>query len=82
MADPRTSARSALNLRTGLAVFGLLSSLVLGLLALAADAVPLAVVLLVLAGVAAADLAVLARRRADRTRAHRGADHRHDSPFE
>lgn len=59
-------ARSALTLRLVLAAFGLLVCLVAGLLWLAVVTLPQwpGVVLLVLAAVAAVDLAVVARRKA------------------
>jgi hypothetical protein len=58
------SARSALTLRLVLAGFGLVLCLVLGVVALVSDAPrALAVVLLVLAAVALADLVVVARRK-------------------
>lgn len=81
MTSPET-ARSALTLRLVLAGFGLVTSLVLGVLALAAGATVAGYLLVGLAGAAAVDLVVVTRRRRDRARAHQGADHRHDSLFE
>lgn len=61
-------AYSALNLRLVLALFGLVTSLIFGVLVwLAGHPVP-AVILLVLAAVAAVDLIVIQRRRAARRR--------------
>ena len=75
-------ADSALNLRLALAAFGAVACVLLGVLALDVFGVAPAVVLFVLAAVAVVDLVVVQRRRAARTRAHAGADHRHDSLFE
>jgi hypothetical protein len=66
---------SALNLRLALALFGLVVSLVLGVLSVGADLPVLAVIFFVLAGVAAVDLVVVQRRRALRAREEPGARH-------
>lgn len=75
-------ARSALNLRLLLASGGLVMCLLLGILALRAFGAVPAGLLFLLAAVGLLDVVVLLRRRAERSRAHRGADHRHDSLFE
>jgi membrane protein implicated in regulation of membrane protease activity len=75
-------ARSALNLRLALAVGGGVLCLVLGLLVVRALGVLPAVPLFLLAVVAVVDVVVIRRRKAQRSAAHRGADHRHDSLFE
>ncbi|GAA3763175.1 hypothetical protein GCM10022225_56270 [Plantactinospora mayteni] len=59
---------SALNLRLGLALFGLVICVGLGVLAIRAHLVVLAVVLGILALAAAVDLVVVQRRRAARRR--------------
>ncbi|HEX5542634.1 MAG TPA: DUF6343 family protein [Micromonospora sp.] len=59
---------SALNLRLLFALFGLVTCLVLGVLAARADLVVLAVVFGVLAAVAVIDLVVVQRRRQARRR--------------
>ncbi|MEQ4305980.1 DUF6343 family protein [Plantactinospora sp. B6F1] len=59
---------SALNLRLVLAIFGLVICVVLGVLALRADLLALAVALGVLALVAVVDLVVVQRRRIARRR--------------
>lgn len=61
-------AYSALNLRLLLASFGLVVCVVLGVLAVRADLLVLAVILFVLAAVAVVDLVVVQRRRAARRR--------------
>ncbi|MEO3744613.1 hypothetical protein [Plantactinospora sp. B5E13] len=61
-------AYSALNLRLLLASFGLVVCVVLGVLALRADLLVLAVILFVLAAVAVVDLVVVQRRRVARRR--------------
>ena len=62
------NAQSALNLRLALATFGLVTSLLLGALAVRAGYRVLAGVLLVLAVVAVVDLVVVQRRRVTRRR--------------
>ncbi|MBW3648725.1 MAG: hypothetical protein KY440_13320 [Actinobacteria bacterium] len=73
---------SPLNLRLVLALFGTLTCLLLGVLTLRAFGVGVSVFLFALAAVGVVDLVVIVRRRAARSRAHAGADHRHDSLFE
>ncbi len=75
-------AHSALNLRLALAGFGVLAGIVLGLLALLAVGLVLALPLFAMAAVAAVNAVVVLVRKRQRARAHRGADHRHDSLFE
>ena len=66
---------SALNLRLVLAVFGLISCAVLGVLAWRAGLIWLAVVLGVLAVAALVDAVVVQRRRVARARAEAGQRH-------
>jgi len=61
-------AYSALNLRLALALFGLVSCLVLGALIVRAGYPTPAVILFLLAAIAAVDLVVIQRRRAARRR--------------
>lgn len=61
-------AYSALNLRLALALFGLVTSLVFGVLVARAGYPVPAVILFLLAAVAAVDLVVIQRRRAARHR--------------
>ena len=71
MLDPQLHARSALNLRRALAVFGLCAGLALGFLALSSGGSagpPLAVLMFVVAGIAAINLVVVQRRLAQRRR--------------
>jgi hypothetical protein len=75
-------ARSALNLRLALATGGALLCLFLGFLALGAFGRLPAALLFLLAVVGVVDVVVILRRKAKRTRAHDGKDHRHDSLFE
>jgi membrane protein implicated in regulation of membrane protease activity len=75
-------AQSALNLRLVLAAAGFVICLVLGVFALRAFGLLLALPLFVLALAAVVDLAVVQRRRRARARAHLGQDHKHDSLFE
>lgn len=75
-------ARSALNLRLALAAGGALLCLVLGVLAWVAFGLLPASLLFLLAVVGVVDVVVILRRRAQRSREHRGKDHRHDSLFE
>lgn len=82
MRPQRRSARgtvghpySALNLRFALALFGLVSSAALAVVAAWAGLGWLVAVLVLLAVVAAVDLVVIRRRRAARRRADPGADH-------
>ena len=73
---------SPLNLRLALALGGTLVCLVIGVLTLRAFGVGPSVFLFALAAVGLVDVVVIQRRRAARSRAHAGADHRHDSLFE
>ncbi|HEX5595967.1 MAG TPA: DUF6343 family protein [Micromonosporaceae bacterium] len=66
---------SALNLRLLFALFGLVTCLVLGALAVRADLVVPAVIFGVLAAVAAIDLVVVQRRRRARRREEPGVRH-------
>lgn len=75
-------AASALNLRLVLALGGAVVCLVLGVLALRAFGLLLALPLFVLAVAAIVDVVVIQRRRRARARAHVGQDHVHDSLFE
>ena len=71
MLDPQLHARSALNLRRVLAVFGLCAGLALGFLALSTggSAGPaLAALMFVVAVIAAINLVVVQRRLAERRR--------------
>ena len=73
---------SPLNLRLALAAFGTLICLAFGILVWRAFGVGPSLFLFALAAVGVVDLVVIQRRRAQRARAHRGADHSHDSLFE
>ena len=75
-------AQSALNLRFWLAAFGLVLSAFLGVLVWRGLGALPSLPLFAIAAVAVVDLVVVARRRSARQRAHRGADHTHDSLFE
>lgn len=75
-------ARSALNLRFWLALFGLVLAVFLGVLVWRGLGPLPSLPLFAVAAVAVVDLVVVARRRAARRRAHVGADHAHDSLFE
>ncbi|TDC68813.1 hypothetical protein E1193_30990 [Micromonospora sp. KC606] len=68
-------AYSALNMRAGLALFGLVSMTVFAVLAFRADVVWLGVVCTLLAVVAVVDLVVIQRRRAARHREEPGVRH-------
>ena len=73
---------SPLNLRLALALFGTVVSLLFGVLTLRAFGVGPSLFLFALAVVGIVDLVVIQRRRAERSRAHAGKDHAHDSLFE
>jgi hypothetical protein len=73
---------SSLNLRLLLALGGTVLCLLLGVLTLRAFGVGASLFLFALAAVGIVDLVVIQRRRSARSRAHAGADHQHDSPFE
>lgn len=73
---------SPLNLRLALAAFGTIVCLAFGILVWRAFGVGPSIFLFALAAVGAVDLVVVQRRRAGRTRSHRGGDHSHDSLFE
>jgi CHASE2 domain-containing sensor protein len=75
-------ARSALNLRLALAAGGAVLCLLLGVLAWRALGPLPAVPLLLLAVVAVVNVGVVLLRKRQRSEAHRGAAHRHDSLFE
>ena len=66
---------SALNLRLLLALFGVVSMFAIAMLAWSWGIRPVAAVALVMAGVAAVNAAVVQRRRVERRRRERGADH-------
>lgn len=69
--DPHLHARSALNLRRVLAVFGLCASVALGVLALGSGdsaGPPLAAMMFVVAVIAAINLVVVQRRLTERRR--------------
>lgn len=66
---------SALNLRLVFTLFGLVFTLLLGVLSLGADLPVPAVIFFVLAAVAAIDLVVVQRRRAARAREEPGVRH-------
>ena len=73
---------SPLNLRLALALFGTVTCLLFGVLALRAFGVGHSLFLFVLAAVGIVYLVVIQRRRIARGRAHAGRDHAHDSLFE
>lgn len=75
-------ARSALNLRLVLAGGGAVLCLFLGVLVLNAFGRLPAALLFLMAVAGVVDVVVLLRRKAERSRRHRGAGHQHDSLFE
>lgn len=71
MTDPQLHARSALNLRLVLAVFGLCAGVALGVVALSSGGSagpPLAALMFAVAAVAAVNIAVVRRRLVERRR--------------
>lgn len=73
---------SPLNLRLALAGFGTVVCLVLGVLTLRAFGVGPSIFLFALAAVGVVDLVVIQKRRRQRSAAHAGQEHEHDSLFE